>query len=337
MRAFLNGRIDLTQAEATLDVIQARTATALALAQAQLGGWLASELRRVRELLLGPLAYVTALVDFPEDEVEAQEIDAPLAEGLQTLERLLASADQGMVYRQGARVALVGRPNAGKSSLLNMLLRADRAIVTPIPGTTRDTLEETANLQGIPVVLVDTAGIAETADPVERLGVARSRAALAAADLALLVVDSSAPACDEDAAIAALVEGKPTIVVMNKIDLVSGDRGWGLGGGGWYTTLQPPTPNPYPPHGGGRNLGADWRGARRPGGSDRARAAGRGRAHRRAPDQQPAPPRRAGPRSLEPARRDRESCASCAARSAGDRSYGCAWRDRRGDRRDGRG
>jgi tRNA modification GTPase len=220
MRAFLNGRIDLTQAEATLDVIQARTTTALALAQAQLGGWLASELRRVRELLLGPLAYVTALVDFPEDEVESQEIDAPLAQGLQALERLLATADQGMVYRQGARAALVGRPNAGKSSLLNMLLRADRAIVTPIPGTTRDTLEETANLRGIPVVLVDTAGIAETTDPVERLGVARSRAALAAADLALLVVDASAPPSDEDAALAALAEGKPTILVLNKIDLV---------------------------------------------------------------------------------------------------------------------
>jgi tRNA modification GTPase len=238
MRAFLNGRIDLTQAEATLDVIQARTATALALAQAQLGGWLASELRRVRELLLGPLAYVTALVDFPEDEVESQEIDAPLVEGLQALERLLATADQGMVYRQGARAALVGRPNAGKSSLLNMLLRADRAIVTPIPGTTRDTLEETANLRGIPVVLVDTAGIAETADPVERLGVARSRAALAAADLALLVIDASAPPSEEDAAIAALVEGKPTIVVMNKIDLVTGEGGWRMGDG---------TPNPHPP------------------------------------------------------------------------------------------
>src|SRR5262249_21570806 len=155
MRAFLNGRIDLTQAEATLDVIQARTATALALAQAQLGGWLASELRRVRELLLGPLAYVTALVDFPADEVEAQQFAPPLVEGLAALERLLATADQGMIYRQGARAALVGRPNAGKSSLLNMLLRADRAIVTPIPGTTRDTLEETANLGGIPVVLVD--------------------------------------------------------------------------------------------------------------------------------------------------------------------------------------
>lgn len=221
MRAFLNGRIDLTQAEATLDVIQARTATGLALAQAQLAGWLATELRQVRDLLLGPLAYATALVDFPEDEVEPLDVAGPLQESLVRLERLLQTADQGLIYRQGARAVLVGLPNAGKSSLLNVLLRADRAIVTPIPGTTRDTLEETANMNGIPVVLIDTAGITETSDPVEQLGVARSRAAVAAADLALLVLDASRPPSDADIAIATLLADKPTILVLNKLDLVS--------------------------------------------------------------------------------------------------------------------
>jgi tRNA modification GTPase len=205
------------------------TEAALALAQAQLGGWLTNELRQVRELLLGPLAYMTALVDFPEDDVEPHEVAVPLAEGLRALEQLLATADQGLIYRQGARAALVGRPNAGKSSLLNALLRVDRAIVTPIPGTTRDTLEETANLQGIPVVLVDTAGIVETSDPVEQLGVARSRAALAAADLALLVLDASTPPTEDDVAIAALAEGKPMILVLNKIDLLE----QGMEDGGW--------------------------------------------------------------------------------------------------------
>jgi tRNA modification GTPase len=223
MRAFLNGRLDLAQAEATLDVIKAKTTAGLALAQSQLGGWLSSEVGRIRELLLGPLAYVTALVDFPEDEVEPQDVASPLHEGLLALEQLLATAEQGMIYRQGARLALVGRPNVGKSSLLNALLRADRAIVTAIPGTTRDTLEEIANLGGIPVILVDTAGIAETDDPVERLGVARSRAALAAADVALLVLDLSLPLTDADLALAALTADKPTLLVLNKRDLLAED------------------------------------------------------------------------------------------------------------------
>lgn len=222
MRAFLHGRIDLAQAEATLDVIQAKTSVGLALAQAHLGGWLTGQVRRVRELVLGPLAYVTALVDFPEDEIAPQAITEPLEESLVALERLCAGADQGMMYRQGARVALVGRPNTGKSSLLNLLLRVDRAIVTPIPGTTRDTLEETANLSGIPVVLIDTAGIAETEDPVERLGIVRSQAALAGADLALLVLDAHVPLCADDEVIARTMVGKPTIVVLNKCDLVDG-------------------------------------------------------------------------------------------------------------------
>ncbi len=220
MRAFLNGRIDLAQAEATLDIITARTTAALALAEAQLGGWLSGELRRVREQLLGPLAYCTALVDFPEDEVEPQDVVSPLAAALHALDALVATAQQGIIYRQGARATLVGRPNAGKSSLLNALLRVDRAIVTPIPGTTRDTLEETANLGGVPVVLTDTAGIVETDDPVERIGVTRSRQALSAADLVLMVVDASCAPTVADREIAALTEGKRVILVLNKVDLL---------------------------------------------------------------------------------------------------------------------
>jgi tRNA modification GTPase len=218
LRAFLNGRVDLAQAEATLDLIQARTQTALSLAMDQLGGRLSREIKDARAQVLHSLAYVTALVDFPEDDVPEAEVIAPMRAALRTLEQLYRSADQGIVFRYGARAVLVGRPNAGKSSLLNALLQVDRAIVTPVAGTTRDTLEETANLDGVPVVLIDTAGITDTTDPVEQIGVERSRRALEAADVVLLVVDRSAPLTEEDDAIAALTEGKPTLLVLNKAD-----------------------------------------------------------------------------------------------------------------------
>lgn len=218
MRAFLNGRIDLSQAEATLDVIRAQTSAGLAVAQAQLGGWLAREVRAARAALLEPLAYITALIDFPEEVIEPQAVAEPVAQALATVERLLAGADQGMVIRNGARVALVGRPNVGKSSLLNALLRVERAIVTPIPGTTRDTLEETANLAGVPVVLIDTAGMRASDDPVEQIGVERARSALASADLALLVFDSQQPFTAEDAAMLSVTAERPTIIVWNKCD-----------------------------------------------------------------------------------------------------------------------
>ena len=219
LRAFLNGRIDLAQAEATLDLIQARTQTGLQLALDQLGGRLSRQVQQARDDLIGALAYLTALVDFPEDDVPQQEVLQPLRSALAQVEQLYRGADQGILYRYGARAVLVGRPNAGKSSLLNALLQVERAIVTPIAGTTRDTLEETANLGGVPVVLIDTAGITETADPVERIGVERSRRALAGADVVLLVLDRSAPLTEEDLRIAALTHGRPTIVVYNKADL----------------------------------------------------------------------------------------------------------------------
>lgn len=224
MRAFLNGRVDLAQAEATLDLIQARTETGLHLALDQLGGRLSREIKVARAEILHALAYVTALVDFPEDDVPHEEVVEPLRRGLRTVDSLYRSASQGVIFRYGARAVLVGRPNAGKSSLLNALLQVDRAIVTPVAGTTRDTLEETANLGGVPVVLVDTAGITETSDPVERIGVERSRRALDGADVLLFVLDRSAPVSVEDLELAALTGRKPTIVVLNKADLPASER-----------------------------------------------------------------------------------------------------------------
>ncbi len=177
-------------------------------------------MQTVRAQLVKILAYLEASIDFVEDEIPTQDVVAPLREVAGALEEILSTADRGIIYRQGIRAAIVGRPNVGKSSLLNALLRGERAIVTPVPGTTRDTLEETVNVQGLPLVLVDTAGIrAETDDEVERMGVARSRAALDRADLALLVIDGSEALTGADADIAALIGGKPALTVVNKYDL----------------------------------------------------------------------------------------------------------------------
>lgn len=220
LRAFLNGRLDLAQAEAVLDVIEAKTDAALRMAAEQLNGRLSAQVAKIRRLLLNQLAFLEASIDFVEDEIPFQDIIDPLFRVSQQLEKLLNSADRGLIYRQGIKAAIVGRPNVGKSSLLNALLRGERAIVTSIPGTTRDTLEETANVGGIPLVLVDTAGIrAGSSDEVERIGIERSRAALARADIALLVVDAAAPVNAADWEIERLVRGKPALLIINKIDL----------------------------------------------------------------------------------------------------------------------
>jgi tRNA modification GTPase len=222
LRAFLNGRLDLAQAEAVLDIIEAKTEAALRVANEQLNGGLSAQVSVVRSTLLDTLAFLEASIDFVEDEIPIQDVVGPLEEVAAQLAGLLKSADQGLIYRQGVKAAIVGRPNVGKSSLLNALLRGDRAIVTSIPGTTRDTLEETANIGGIPLVLVDTAGIrAETADEVERIGVERSQTALQRADIALMVIDGSGPLENGDWDIAQLVRGKPALLVINKDDLPS--------------------------------------------------------------------------------------------------------------------
>jgi tRNA modification GTPase len=219
LRAFLNGRIDLAQAESVLDLVRARTEAARRVAIAGLRGRVSEPVRAVRERLLGVLAYLVARLDFPEEDVPETDIGPDLACAAAEIERLLAGARAGALYRDGARVALVGPPNAGKSSLLNRLLRADRAIVTPVAGTTRDTLEETADINGIPVVLTDTAGLAAEPDPIEALGIERTRRAAAAADALLLVLDGAAPPPLDLPDMLALGEGRPLLVALNKCDL----------------------------------------------------------------------------------------------------------------------
>ena len=219
LRAFLNGRIDLAQAESVLDVIQSKTQASLRLAMQGLDGKLSEPVREVRRSLMDILAYLAARIDFPEDEVAEQDVREPLEKARSALQHLVANADAGMVYRQGVRTAIVGRPNVGKSSLLNRLLRQSRAIVTPIPGTTRDTLEETVNLKGVPFLLIDTAGIMESNNVVEALAVERSRKAITQADFVLLVIDTSEPLTQSDRGLIDLLSEKTVLVAANKCDL----------------------------------------------------------------------------------------------------------------------
>ncbi|ACA60720.1 tRNA uridine-5-carboxymethylaminomethyl(34) synthesis GTPase MnmE [Candidatus Desulforudis audaxviator] len=222
-RAFLNGRLDLVQAEAVLDVIRARTGSSLQVALGQLRGGLSERIGAMREALLQVLAEIEASIDFPEEEDVPETRLEALAGQLAALEagcvELLEGAEAGRVYRDGLGVAIVGKPNVGKSSLLNALLREKRAIVTDVPGTTRDVIEETVNIRGLPVRLLDTAGLRETADTVERLGVARTRDAVAGADMVLVVLDAASGLEDEDRRVLALARGKPLVVLINKVDL----------------------------------------------------------------------------------------------------------------------
>jgi tRNA modification GTPase len=221
-RAFLNGRIDLAQAEAVADLIHSRTELALAAANEQLAGKLSQRINQLRDDLMHTLAHVEAHIDFPDEDIAPEtrgKLLQRLENGVAFMDELLNTANEGQLLRRGIRAAIVGRPNAGKSSLLNQLLGRDRAIVSHLPGTTRDTIEETANIRGLPVVFIDTAGLREAHDEIEREGIRRSRESLAQAELILQVLDASEPLTDADKKYFAEFAAKKRILVRNKTDL----------------------------------------------------------------------------------------------------------------------
>ncbi|WP_339201975.1 tRNA uridine-5-carboxymethylaminomethyl(34) synthesis GTPase MnmE [Bacillus sp. FSL K6-1366] len=222
-RAFLNGRIDLSQAEAVMDLIRAKTDRAMNVAMNQMEGRLSALVRRLRSEILETLAHVEVNIDYPEyDDVEemTHQILVEKATAVKKeIEALLRTSEQGKILREGLSTVIIGRPNVGKSSLLNSLVHEAKAIVTDIPGTTRDVIEEYVNVRGVPLRLVDTAGIRETEDIVERIGVERSRQVLKEADLILLVLNYSEELSDEDVKLFEAVEGMDVIVILNKTDL----------------------------------------------------------------------------------------------------------------------
>ncbi len=221
-RAFLNGRLDLSQAEAVIDIIQSQTRLGLEVAVDQLEGSLSRRIVATNERLFEVVVRLEASVDFPEDDVpdiEVAEIEGAIVHCLSELDELLATAEDGKILREGLKTVITGKPNVGKSTLLNKLLDENRALVTDIPGTTRDTIEEAVNLRGVPLRLVDTAGIRESKDVVERLGVARSLKLLDEADLVLHVFDRSVALTEDDASLLKRTEGRPRVILINKADL----------------------------------------------------------------------------------------------------------------------
>ena len=224
-RAFLNGRLDLSQAEAVIDIIKEKTDRSFDVAMSQLEGALSLRVTEIRQKLLDLLVDITVNIDYPDEDIEELTYDK-IEENIlligEMIEKLLSTADTGRMIREGIRVAIVGKPNVGKSSLMNSLLRETRAIVTEIPGTTRDTIEEAISIRNIPVYLVDTAGIRETSDEVERLGIERSKAAFNEADFIIFIMDGSSAISDEDREIASYLDGRDSVVLINKNDLERG-------------------------------------------------------------------------------------------------------------------
>ncbi|MFH1287406.1 MAG: tRNA uridine-5-carboxymethylaminomethyl(34) synthesis GTPase MnmE [bacterium] len=221
-RAFLNGRIDLVQAEAIADFIRAKTERALKMSFHQIKGGLSQEIDGLKQRLIRLIAHIEAKIDYPEEDMKELSKHDIIKE-LKNLDKgfsvILKTADDGRALREGIKIGIIGRPNVGKSSLLNRLLEEDRAIVTPIPGTTRDTLEEEINIDGIPFVVIDTAGIRDSKNIIEKEGVSRSYKVLFAADMLLLVIDGSASLTDEDKKLLELTKSRKVIRVINKVDL----------------------------------------------------------------------------------------------------------------------
>jgi len=222
-RAFLNGRIDLTQAESVIDLIKAKTRESLEIAGQQLRGLLYGEMTSIREGLVQHLALLETHIDFPEEEIEAiplTEMKKDLLNKIQKLDEWISTYEEGRVFREGISCVITGKTNVGKSSLLNVLIKQERAIVTPIPGTTRDVIEETLNIHGIPVRLMDTAGLRKAQDSIEQEGVRRAKERVADADLVLLMIDGSRQLDGDDEEIFREIDTKKKVVVLNKRDLI---------------------------------------------------------------------------------------------------------------------
>lgn len=223
-RAFLNGRLDLAQAEAVIDIIRAKTDASLRMALGHLDGALSGKIRGIRDGILAMIANLEATIDFPEEDIEeltAQDVKKSVYVVLEEVDHLLATKETGRILREGLETVIIGKPNVGKSSLLNALLQEKRAIVTDVPGTTRDIIEEFVNIRGVPLKIVDTAGIRDTVDIVEKIGVEKTREYIGTADLILLLLDASRPLSAEDREVLTLLTGRQAIILVNKSDLPS--------------------------------------------------------------------------------------------------------------------
>ncbi|MCF6465986.1 tRNA uridine-5-carboxymethylaminomethyl(34) synthesis GTPase MnmE [Clostridium sp. Cult2] len=223
-RAFLNGRLDLAQSEAVIDMIRAKTDKSFQVSLEQLEGSISKKVKKIRDILLEMIAHIEVSIDFPEEDVEEityEELEEKAKQVEEEINKLLETADRGKILRDGLNTVILGKPNVGKSSLLNAMLRENRAIVTNIPGTTRDIIEEYVNIDGIPLKIVDTAGIRTTDDLVEKIGVDRAREMVYKADLIIAVFDASDSITEEDYQIIDIIKERKSIVLLNKTDLPS--------------------------------------------------------------------------------------------------------------------